>query len=228
MGVLPLQFPEGKSADSLGLTGEETFDIVGITELNEGRTPKTMKVTATGPDGTKTEFDAVVRIDTPGERAYYLNGGILQQAGSPRELYDAPQNVFVAGFIGSPAMNLIGMPVTDGGVKFGSKVIPVPRDALGNAGGEVVVGVRPEDVDVRTEGDGLPVVIEVVEELGADAYVYGTPQTGHVAKEEGLAKPFIARVDGRRPPEKGQTLYITPQESRVHLFHPETGARLMD
>ncbi|OYO21981.1 aconitate hydratase [Enemella dayhoffiae] len=77
MGVLPLQFPEGKSADSLGLTGEETFDIVGITELNEGRTPKTMKVTATAPDGKKTEFDAVVRIDTPGEREYYLNGGIL-------------------------------------------------------------------------------------------------------------------------------------------------------
>ncbi len=165
---------------------------------------------------------------TMGDRVAVLKDGLLQQVDTPRRMYDHPDNLFVAGFIGSPAMNLIGMPVTDGGVKFGSKVIPVPRDALGNAGGEVVVGVRPEDVDVRTEGDGLPVVIEVVEELGADAYVYGTPQTGHVAKEEGLAKPFIARVDGRRPPEKGQTLYITPQESRVHLFHPETGARLMD
>ncbi|HHV21500.1 MAG TPA: aconitate hydratase [Propionibacterium sp.] len=78
MGVLPLQFPEGESADSLGLTGEEVFDIVGITELNNGTTPRTMKVTATKADGSKTEFDAVVRIDTPGERDYYLNGGILQ------------------------------------------------------------------------------------------------------------------------------------------------------
>ncbi|GAB3710434.1 aconitate hydratase [Mariniluteicoccus flavus] len=78
MGVLPLQFPEGESADSLGLTGEETFDIAGITELNEGRTPKTMKVTATASDGKVTEFDAVVRIDTPGERDYYRNGGIMQ------------------------------------------------------------------------------------------------------------------------------------------------------
>jgi len=78
MGVLPLQFPEGENADSLGLTGEETFAIAGVTELNNGVTPKTMKVTATAPDGSVNEFDAVVRIDTPGERAYYTNGGIMQ------------------------------------------------------------------------------------------------------------------------------------------------------
>jgi aconitate hydratase len=73
MGVLPLQFPEGDTASSLGLTGEETFDIVGITELNEGRTPKTVKVTA-----DEVSFDALVRIDTPGEADYYRNGGIMQ------------------------------------------------------------------------------------------------------------------------------------------------------
>ncbi|RRD61003.1 aconitate hydratase AcnA [Leucobacter sp. OH1287] len=78
MGVLPLQFPAGESADSLGLDGTETFDISGITELNEGRTPKTVSVKATHPNGTVTEFDAVVRIDTPGEADYYRNGGILQ------------------------------------------------------------------------------------------------------------------------------------------------------
>ncbi|MFF2662123.1 aconitate hydratase AcnA [Kitasatospora sp. NPDC058032] len=78
MGVLPLQFPEGQNADSLGLTGEETFSITGVTELNEGRTPATVKVVAVGADGTGREFDAVVRIDTPGEADYYRNGGILQ------------------------------------------------------------------------------------------------------------------------------------------------------
>lgn len=78
MGVLPLQFPEGESADSLGLTGEETFDITGIDELNNGVTPKTMKVTATKADGSQISFDAVVRIDTPGEADYYRNGGIMQ------------------------------------------------------------------------------------------------------------------------------------------------------
>ena len=78
MGVLPLQFPAGQSADSLGLDGTETFDITGVTALNDGTTPRTVAVTATKPDGTVTAFDAVVRIDTPGEADYYRNGGILQ------------------------------------------------------------------------------------------------------------------------------------------------------
>ena len=75
MGVIPLQFPEGQNAESLGLTGEETFSFTGITELNEGRTPKTVKVN--GP-GRRWSLDAVVRIDTPGEANYYRNGGIMQ------------------------------------------------------------------------------------------------------------------------------------------------------
>ena len=78
MGVLPLQFPAGESADSLGLDGTETFDITGVTALNEGTTPKTVSVVATKENGEKVEFDAVVRIDTPGEADYYRNGGILQ------------------------------------------------------------------------------------------------------------------------------------------------------
>ncbi|WP_040284343.1 aconitate hydratase [Tessaracoccus massiliensis] len=78
MGVLPLQFPEGESADSLGLTGEETFSFEGITQLNDNVTPKTVKVTAVAPDGKETVFDAIVRIDTPGERGYFQHGGILQ------------------------------------------------------------------------------------------------------------------------------------------------------
>ena len=78
MGVLPLQYPKGQNAESLGLSGRETFAITGVTELNEGRTPKTVKVVATREDGSSAEFDAVVRIDTPGEADYYRNGGILQ------------------------------------------------------------------------------------------------------------------------------------------------------
>lgn len=78
MGVLPLQFPAGESAATLGLTGTETFAVEGVTALNEGTTPKTLKVTATAEDGTAKSFDAVLRIDTPGEADYYRNGGILQ------------------------------------------------------------------------------------------------------------------------------------------------------
>lgn len=78
MGVLPLQFPAGESAATLGLTGTETFAVEGVTALNEGTTPKTLKVTATAEDGSTKSFDAVLRIDTPGEADYYRNGGILQ------------------------------------------------------------------------------------------------------------------------------------------------------
>ena len=78
MGVLPLQYPNGQTADSLGLAGTEVFSITGITELNHGKTPTTVKVSATKADGTKIEFDAVVRIDTPGEADYFRHGGILQ------------------------------------------------------------------------------------------------------------------------------------------------------
>jgi aconitate hydratase len=78
MGVLPLQYPEGETAESLGLTGEETFSVTGVTAMNDGDTPQTVKVTAEAEDGKTTEFDAVVRIDTPGEASYYRNGGIMQ------------------------------------------------------------------------------------------------------------------------------------------------------
>jgi aconitate hydratase len=78
MGVLPLQYPRGESAESLGLTGEEQFSFTGVTGLNKGRIPKTVKVTAAKEDGQSVEFDATVRIDTPGEANYYRNGGIMQ------------------------------------------------------------------------------------------------------------------------------------------------------
>ena len=78
MGVLPLQYPQGQNAESLGLTGEETFSVEGVTALNEGTTPKTVKVTAEREGAEPIVFDAVVRIDTPGEADYFRHGGILQ------------------------------------------------------------------------------------------------------------------------------------------------------
>ncbi|MEZ0108118.1 aconitate hydratase [Catenulispora sp. EB89] len=78
MGVVPLQYPAGQNAESLGLTGEETFEITGLEELNNGSTPRTVKVKAGTSGGQNIEFDAVVRIDTPGEADYYRNGGIMQ------------------------------------------------------------------------------------------------------------------------------------------------------
>jgi aconitate hydratase len=77
MGVLPLQFPTGQTAESLGLTGEEVFSIAGIEALGSGVTPRTVSVEAIGSDGTAVTFEALVRIDTPGEADYYRNGGIM-------------------------------------------------------------------------------------------------------------------------------------------------------
>ena len=161
---------------------------------------------------------------TMGDRVAVLNDGVLQQCDTPRRMYDNPVNVFVAGFIGSPAMNLMDVPVIDGGVRFGEGKLPVPRQTLSDAGSRVVVGVRPEDLAISGTDEGLEVEVDVVEELGADAYIYGRlPGTDPASAD---AKPFIARVDGRTPPTKGEMIRLTPRDAHVHVFHPESGERL--
>jgi multiple sugar transport system ATP-binding protein len=160
-----------------------------------------------------------VEAMTMGDRVAVLKDGLLMQVGTPRALYDHPDNVFVAGFIGSPAMNLLDLKVLDNGVEFGDTTYPVERAVLGEAEERrVTVGVRPEDLEVSEHG--LPVEVDVVEELGADAYVYGRAT---VAGEE---HQIIARVDGRRPPDKGQLLHFTPKVGHTHLFSTTDGHRL--
>jgi multiple sugar transport system ATP-binding protein len=158
---------------------------------------------------------------TMGDRVAVLKDGILQQCDSPRRMYDHPENVFVAGFIGSPAMNLFDVPVVDGGVKFGTTIHPIERSLLTGVGEEVTLGVRPEDLTISMDSGGLPVTVEVVEELGADAYIYGS-----TTESAGEIKPIIVRVDGRTPPEKGAVVHLTPKGEHVHLFHTETGLRI--
>jgi multiple sugar transport system ATP-binding protein len=160
-----------------------------------------------------------VEAMTMGDRVAVLKDGVLQQVGSPRALYDHPDNVFVAGFIGSPAMNLLDLRAVDGGVEFGDTTYPVERRVLSEAHEpRVTVGVRPEDLDLSEHG--LPVEVDVVEELGADAYVYGHTTIG------GEQHPIIARVDGRRPPAKGETVHFTPKPGHTHLFSTQDGHRL--
>jgi multiple sugar transport system ATP-binding protein len=159
---------------------------------------------------------------TMGDRVAVLKDGILQQCDTPRGMYDHPENVFVAGFIGSPAMNLFDVPVVDGGVMFGTATYPIERSTLTSQGKEVTLGVRPEDLAISMEGQGLPVTVEVVEELGADAYIYGS-----TVETAGDVKPIIVRVDGRTPPKKGSVVHLTPKKGEhVHLFNPETGLRI--
>jgi len=160
-----------------------------------------------------------VEAMTMGDRVAVLKDGLLMQVGKPRELYDQPKNVFVAGFIGSPAMNLFTLPQADGGVSFGDVVYPVSRDVLGKAAANsVTLGVRPEDLEISDRG--LPIEVDVVEELGADAYVYGRTALGDGEQQ------IIARVDGRRPPLKGEVFHVTPRSGHVHLFDVDSGERL--
>ena len=90
--------------------------------------------------------------------------------------------------------------------------------------------MRPEDVETTTNEDGLALTVEAVEEMGADAYVYATPQDPTIqlegADEEDAAKPFVARVDGRRPPDRGQTIYVYPKPDHLHVFNREHGVRI--
>jgi multiple sugar transport system ATP-binding protein len=153
---------------------------------------------------------------TMGDRVCVLKDGLLQQVGTPRSLYDHPDNVFVAGFIGSPAMNLLELSLTEGGAVFGDAVLPIERSVMSDAGNKVTVGIRPEDLDITEHG--LPVLVEVVEELGADAYIYGSLV--------GSDLQIIARTDGRKPPEKGSTVHFTAKPDHVHLFDTTSGARV--
>jgi len=162
-----------------------------------------------------------VEAMTMGDRVAVLKDGLLMQCDTPRRMYDHPDNVFVAGFIGSPAMNIFDVPVVDGGVKFGSHTVPVDREHL--TGTHVTLGVRPEDLTLSGDGQGLPVTVEVVEELGADAYIYGSTPGADTSSD---ARPIVARVDGRHPPKKGEVVHLSPAEGHVHTFNAESGLRL--
>ncbi|WP_394552836.1 ABC transporter ATP-binding protein [Agromyces sp. MMS24-JH15] len=160
---------------------------------------------------------------TMGDRIAVLKDGVLQQVGTPRDLYEQPKNVFVAGFIGSPAMNLFHADLVDGGVKFGTSIVPVDRDTLADTTGKVAtIGVRPEDIVVSTtRGEGLEVVVDLVEELGADGYLYGHSEI------EGKRTDIVARVDGRTHPFAGDTVFLTATPNHVHVFDAESGERLI-
>ncbi|GAA3644318.1 diacetylchitobiose ABC transporter ATP-binding protein MsiK [Microbacterium awajiense] len=160
---------------------------------------------------------------TMGDRIAVLKDGLLQQVGTPRDLYEKPNNVFVAGFIGSPAMNLFPVPLTEGGAQFGNAVVSLDDARERARGSEVTVGVRPEDIIVAPEdGKGLPVVVDLVEELGADGYLYGH------ADIHGKRTDIVARVDGRNHPNAGETVVLAPVPHHLHVFDIESGERLTD
>ena len=167
-----------------------------------------------------------VEAMTMGDRVAVLSGGKLLQCGTPRELYDNPVNEFVAGFIGSPAMNLRTVPLTEGGVRLAGTTLPL-RTRIPAGVTEVVVGIRPEHLRLTTKDNpGIPNGssrllrgdVILVEELGADALL-------HIRLSDG-GDPVVARAEGRKPPAPGEQVTLGVDPADVFVFHPETGARI--
>jgi multiple sugar transport system ATP-binding protein len=160
---------------------------------------------------------------TMGDRVAVMKDGILQQVDTPLALYDRPANLFVAGFIGSPGMNLLQADAVEGGARIGRYTVPVDRAATARMSGAVTVGVRPENWrTVGPDDGGLPVKVTVVEELGADAYVYGTCDVA------GTPENVVVRIEARRSHQKGEIVHVTTDPHHVHVFDTVSGERLSE
>ncbi|MPZ29072.1 MAG: sn-glycerol-3-phosphate ABC transporter ATP-binding protein UgpC, partial [Micromonosporaceae bacterium] len=176
--------------------------------------------------GTTTVYVTHDQVEamTMGHRVAVLLDGLLQQVDTPRVLYDTPANVFVAGFIGSPAMNIKTVPLSETGGAFGDMLLPLTREQVQAAqvdgDGRVTIGFRPEDTRLVSPSEGgLPILVELVEDLGAHANVYGH------ATLDGESERFVATIDRKNMPTMGDTVHMKPGDGH-HAFHSVTGQRL--
>ena len=173
--------------------------------------------------GTTTVYVTHDQVEamTMGDRVAVLEAGKLQQIASPRELYDNPVNTFVAGFIGSPGMNLIDAPVVDGAAVVGGVRITVPA----NAEARVVLGIRPESWSLVGEGVGsVSVAVELIEELGAESFLYGVPPLGTDWSTQ--SGRLAVRVDRKLEIGLAETVRLVPTLDEVFFFSAATGQRL--
>ena len=162
-----------------------------------------------------------VEAMTMAERIVVMNLGRVEQVGRPLDLYDRPANLFVAGFIGSPAMNFIEATGRSGGDAPGATAqdgtaLPLPAGAGVAEGQGLVYGVRPEDLELATDGAGIEATVSVVEPTGSDTLVFC-----HMAGHE-----ICAEFKERHDFSPGATIRLMPQLQNVHLFERETGRRL--
>jgi multiple sugar transport system ATP-binding protein len=186
--------------------------------------------------GTTTIYVTHDQVEamTMGDRVAVLKDGLLQQCDTPVGLFARPRNVFVAGFIGSPAMNLIPTRVEPAGLTLGGATIPLtPQQRAAVTGTDVIVGIRPEGWDLVDPDDGLTVTVEAVEELGSDQYLYGSSDAkllseGESVEHQEAPHPIVVRTPGMSAHERGQKLGVRPQPGALHLFDKDSGERLPD
>jgi multiple sugar transport system ATP-binding protein len=165
-----------------------------------------------------------VEAMTMGDRVAVLKDGLLQQVDTPLGLYDKPRNAFVAGFIGSPAMNLGTFRVEDGHALIGEARVPLPRSTVGALTSDrVQLGFRPEALVTSSADDpaSFPVEALVIEELGSDAFLYG-----NLIGDDLRADHVVARIAPRSVPSKGTKVWFSIEPGRLHAFDVETGDAL--
>ncbi|MFZ4718013.1 MAG: ABC transporter ATP-binding protein [Ilumatobacteraceae bacterium] len=163
-----------------------------------------------------------VEAMTMGDRVAVLKDGLLQQCATPRELFTRPLNMFVAGFMGSPAMNMVTCAVDADGAEFSKMRIPLtPEQRSALTSNSLTVGVRPEGLHLSPDDEGMRATIVTVEELGSDSYLYCTPE-GH----DGMT--VVSRAEGLSRAQHGDTVTLRPDPGSLHLFDTATGARLPD
>jgi multiple sugar transport system ATP-binding protein len=178
--------------------------------------------------GTTTVYVTHDQVEamTMGHRVAVLRDGKLQQCDTPRALYDRPDNAFVAGFIGSPAMNLRRAKVVAGGAQFGDLVVPLKPEAMAAVNeanvSEVILGLRPEAFTTSANGNAVTLNVDLVEELGADSYVHARLPGDDPLKDEHL----VVRFEERVTPRIGDVLRMGVRSEEEHIFHPDTGLRL--
>jgi multiple sugar transport system ATP-binding protein len=188
---------------------------------------------------------------TLGDRVAVMRAGVLQQVGAPAELYSDPANLFVAGFIGSPAMNFMAATVEDGRVKLPFGEVPLEgdlRDAASSRSGGVIAGIRPESFedaslvgDARSRGTTFRATIDLVESMGSEQYAYfklggesvESEELRELAEDAGAAEvpssgqdQVVARLDAASPVRRGEELELWVDSTKLHLFDPETGRSL--
>ncbi len=158
-----------------------------------------------------------VEAMTLADRMIVMNAGVVEQVGAPIDVYDDPESQFVAGFIGSPAMNFLpGKRVGDAVDIGGGVQIALPEALRGSAPEAITVGVRPEHLDVTGAAGTFAFTVDTIEALGADSLLHGVH----------AGAPLVARVSGHAAPLVGQALALAPKSGRIYFFDGATGKRL--
>jgi len=166
-----------------------------------------------------------VEAMTMGDRVAVMKDGVLQQCDTPRVLYDDPVNAFVAGFIGSPPMNLVQGVVTEDGVRVGTASLAATHGLRAQPGHQLTVGLRPESLELGGADGGIPAIVSLVEELGAEAFVHAKID-GDEAATGLTSAAVIARVEPRLAPAKGERIRLRPKPGAMLFFDAATGERI--